>query len=166
MYRLPETLRADLARPLGPVVQAPEAAQRARRAPGLATVGDVTTAALLGEGVQPRVMVVDNMTRRGAVAVHVRERVPEGTPVVQVTNPPATIGEELWQAVARAWSGSQPVLIEVQGEEDLAALPAVLLGPSRGLVAYGQPDRGIVLLTIDDAARGRVRDLLKHMEGS
>ncbi|MCA1812962.1 MAG: GTP-dependent dephospho-CoA kinase family protein [Halobacteriales archaeon] len=163
---MPENLRADLAKPLGPVLQPPDAAAQAKRAKALATVGDVTTEAMLGEGLMPRVMVVDNRTKRGAVRVHVRERVPEGTPVVQVRNEAATISEDLWQAVATAWSSKQSTLIEVDGEEDLATLPAVLLGPTHGLVAYGQPDQGIVLLTIDDAARGRVRDLLKHMEGS
>jgi uncharacterized protein (UPF0218 family) len=166
MYRLPERLRAELAKPLGSVLPPAEAVPRARRAKALATVGDVTTATMLGEGLSPRVMVVDNRTKRGAVPVHVREQVREGTPIVQVRNEPATISEELWQAVAAAWSARAPTLIEVQGEEDLATLPAVLLGPSQGVVAYGQPDQGIVLLTIDDAARGRVRDLLKHMEGS
>jgi uncharacterized protein (UPF0218 family) len=164
MYRLPETLRADLAQPLGPVLPAADAAQQAKKAKALATVGDVTTANLLAQGAKPRVMVVDNRTKRGAVAVHVREKLPAEVPVVQVRNAPATITEDLWQAVAQAW-GSPGTLIEVEGEEDLATLPAVLLGPTHGVVAYGQPDRGIVLLTIDDAARSRVRDLLKHMEG-
>lgn len=164
MYRLPESLRAELARPLGPPLPAGEAAQRARKARVLATVGDVTTQTMLGEGLRPRVMVVDNRTKRGAVPRHVRESVEAGTPVVQVDNDPATISDALWDAVATAYSGKQSTLIEVKGEEDLATLPCVLLGPANGLVAYGQPDQGIVLLTIDDAARERVRALLKRME--
>jgi hypothetical protein len=165
MYRLPEALRADLARPLGPALPTAEAVERARKARVLATVGDVTTSTMLGEGLRPRVMVVDNRTRRGSFPGQVRERVEPGTPIVQVDNPPACITEGLWQAVAAAYSASASTLIEVRGEEDLAALPCVMLGPTRSLLAYGQPDQGIVLLTVDDAARERVRAILKQMEG-
>lgn len=165
MYKLPDALRAALAKPLGPVLPGKEAAERARLAPVLASVGDVTTSTMLGEDVVPRVMVVDNRTRRGSVAFSVREQVPPGTPIVQVPNPPARITEELWQACATAMASRDPTLIEVDGEEDLATLPCVLLAPNKAIVAYGQPDQGIVLLTVDDAARARVRALLNQMEG-
>lgn len=165
MYRLPEALRPQLARPLGPVLPGKEAAEHARKARVLAAVGDVTCATLLEEGLRPRVMVVDNRTKRGNFPNTLRERVPPGTPIVQVENPPARITEELWQAVATAFAGREPTLIEVKGEEDLAALPCVLLAPPGSVVAYGQPDQGIVLLHVDDAARERVRALLKQMEG-
>lgn len=165
MYKLPELLRASLAQPLGPVLTTREAAEQARKARFLCTVGDVTTATMLGEDIRPRVMVVDNRTKRGSYPKQVRELVEPGTPIVQVHNPAARITEELWQACAAAVSSKQPTLIEVQGEEDLAVLPCVLLAPSGAVVAYGQPDQGIVMLTVDDAARERVRALLKQMEG-
>lgn len=165
MYRLPELLRAQLARPLGPVLPSHEASQQARKARVLCSVGDATTAAFLEEGLKPRVMVVDNKTKRGPFPQAVRGRVAPGTPIVQVKNSAATISEELWQAVASAMARKEPTLIEVDGEEDLAALPCVLLAPPGAVVAYGQPDQGIVLLNVDDAARERVRVLLKQMEG-
>lgn len=165
MYKLPEAMRAELARPLGPVLPSADAAQRASKARVLVTVGDVTSATFLEEGLKPKILVVDNMTKRGSFPTHLRERVPPETPIVQVPNPPARITEELWQALATAYAAKGQTLIEVQGEEDLAVLPAVLLGPTGAVVAYGQPDQGIVLLTIDDAARERVRGILKTMEG-
>lgn len=165
MYKLPEALRAQLARPLGPVLPGKEAADRARQARVLASVGDVTTLTFLEEGLTPRVMVVDNRTKRGSFPEAVREHVPPGTPVVQVDNPPARITDELWQACAAALAEKGPTLIEVKGEEDLATLPCILLAPNGSMVAYGQPDQGIVLLNVDDAARERARALLKQMEG-
>lgn len=165
MYKLPEALRGELARPLGPVMPGAEAVKAAARARVLVTVGDVTSATFLDEGLRPKLMVVDNKTRRGSFEKTVRERVQPGTPVVQVPNPAARITEELWQAVATAFAGRENVLVEVQGEEDLAVLPCVLLGPTNAVIAYGQPDQGVVLLTINDAARERVRGLLKQMEG-
>jgi hypothetical protein len=165
MYRLPEALRAQLARPLGPVLKAEEALRQAAKARFLVTIGDVTTATFLKEGLRPRVMVVDNRTKRGSFPAPVRETLPPGTPVLQAPNPPARITEELWQACASALSAKEATLVEVQGEEDLAALPCVLLAPTGAVVAYGQPDEGIVLIHVDDAARERVRSILKQMEG-
>lgn len=165
MYKLPEALRAELARPLGPVLSPQEAGAKARKAPLLVTVGDVTTANFLAQDLRPRVMVVDNRTKRGSFPQAVRETIAPGTPIVQVQNPPARITEELWQACATALSARQPTLIEVQGEEDLAVLPCALLAPPGTVVAYGQPDQGVVLLEVNDAARERVRALLKQMEG-
>ena len=165
MYRLPEALRVQLARPLGPVLPSHDAAQQAAKARVLCSVGDATTATFLEEGLSPRVMVVDNKTKRGPFNGQVRTRIRPGTPIVQVKNAAATISEDLWQAVAGAMARKDATLIEVDGEEDLAALPCVLLAPQGAVVAYGQPDQGIVLLNVDDAARERVRVLLKQMEG-
>jgi GTP-dependent dephospho-CoA kinase len=165
MYRLPEMLRPQLASPLGPVLPGAEAAKEASKSRVVATVGDVTTATFLEQGLRPRVMVVDNRTKRGSFPHAVRERIPPGTPVVQVANPPARITDELWDACAAGIAGKAPVLIEVQGEEDLAVLPIALLAPTGTVVAYGQPDQGVVLLQVNDEARDRVRALLKQMEG-
>jgi hypothetical protein len=165
MYKLPEALRGELSRPLGPVMPGSEAVKAAAKARVLATVGDVTSATFLEEGLNPKLMVVDNKTKRGSFEKTLRERVQPGTPILQVSNPPARITEELWQAIATTFAGKESVLVEVNGEEDLAVLPCVLLAPTNAVVAYGQPDQGVVLLTINDAARERVRGLLKQMEG-
>jgi len=166
MYHLPETMREELARPLGPVLPGGEAATRASKARFLITVGDATTAAFLEEELTPRVMVVDNKTKRGPFPGPVRERVPQGTAILQAKNPAAGISDAMWEAIATAMSNPGSTLVEVDGEEDLAALPCVLLAPQGAVVAYGQPDQGVVLLTVDDAARDRVRTMLKRMEGA
>ncbi|HLE97053.1 MAG TPA: DUF359 domain-containing protein [Candidatus Thermoplasmatota archaeon] len=175
MYTLPDHLRPALAEPLGPVLPDEEgvarAAAAAERGTVVVAVGDVTTARLLAGGVVPRVMVVDGRTKRGeptpGLATWLRSL--SATPVVRVSNPPARITEELWRtlatALASATGGAKgATIIEVDGEEDLAALPAALLAPDGALVCYGQPDRGMVVATVDDALRNRVRKFLSQME--
>jgi len=54
-------------------------------------------------------------------------------------------------------------VIMVDGEEDLAVLPAVLLSPATSIVMYGQPGIGGVLVRVDDAVRKRVGSLLYKM---
>lgn len=172
MYRLPDILRAELAKPLGPVVTDVEGAARARKATFVVAVGDVTTERLLLAGVVPKLVVVDHKTKRTTETtgsdVAVAALVKKGTPVVKVANPAAVITEDLWNAIAAALaaagSGGGSTVLEVDGEEDLAALPAVALAPKGALVCYGQPDQGMVVVTVDDAVRAKVRGFLSKME--
>lgn len=82
----------------------------------------------------------------------------------RVQNPPAHITQELWDAIDEAFKSEKRVLIEVQGEEDLAALPCIALAPSGAVVLYGYPDRGAVVVPVDDRARMRVIGLMGRME--
>lgn len=171
MYRLPDNLRADLAKPLGPVLPDAEGSALAKRAPFVVAVGDVTTERLLAAGVVPRLVVIDHKTKRttetAAADAAVATLVKRGAPVVRVANPAAVITEDLWNAVAAALAGAVGggcTVLEVDGEEDLAALPAVALAPKGALVCYGQPDQGMVVVTVDDAVRAKVRQFLSKME--
>lgn len=171
MYRLPDDLRAELAKPFGPVLQDVDGAARAKKAAFVVAVGDVTTERLLEAGVVPRLVVVDHRTKRttdtAAADAAVEELVKKGAPLVRVKNPAAVVTEALWDAVATALAsaaGGGCTVIEVDGEEDLAALPALALAPKGALVCYGQPDQGMVVVTVDDAVRAKVRRFLSKME--
>jgi len=52
------------------------------------------------------------------------------------------------------------VRIFVRGEEDLAAVPAMLMAPEGSAVLYGQPDQGVVLVQITESKKEEIRDLL------
>ena len=84
---------------------------------------------------------------------------------VAVENPAATLSADLLAALSDAVDRPGSVLVRVDGEEDLAALPAVLVAPDGATVVYGQPGEGMVLVTVDEARRDRCRDLLAAMDG-
>ncbi|HVL49594.1 MAG TPA: DUF359 domain-containing protein [Candidatus Thermoplasmatota archaeon] len=171
MYVLPPALRSALAKPMGPVLTT-EAALAAVEGHLLVAVGDVVTRTFLERGLRPALMVVDGKTHRtrpvddvGALAKDAR--------LVRVANPPATITRALWDAVAdalapdapaRAAAATRGTLVHVDGEEDLAVLPALALAPEGARVAYGQPNEGVVVVTVNEASRARARELLKAME--
>ncbi len=168
---LPPALRSALKDPLGPIAADPIAAVETAVDSGITemfviAVGDVVASDLLAAGHTPAVAVVDGRTERAAVSDRVADRLAAGDFSAELTaaNPPGTITPELAAAIRTAL-GDDPTLLRVDGEEDLAALPAILAAPAAAVVLYGQPGEGVVAVAVDEATRDRVRGLLSRMDG-
>lgn len=164
---LPDDAREAMRIPLGPVVQEAQLAPLLKGAGTLICVGDMVTLTLVNAGYDISLAIFDYKTKRNEER-DFRERLRrmEGE-WVHVRNPPAMITRELWEALRKAIAGikaGKKVLMEVEGEEDLAAIPAIIMAPEGARVLYGMPDRGIVVVTVDPEARGRARALLETME--
>ncbi|TGC11586.1 DUF359 domain-containing protein [Methanolobus halotolerans] len=130
----------------------------------LISVGDVTTFHLLNSDIIPDVLIVDDRTKRGPAS----DRVVVGTKhkgftEIFVDNPAGVITEDLIDAVENAIKSDEHVRIFVRGEEDLAALPAILTAPSGSVVLYGQPDKGVVLVRITQSKKEEIRGLLNKI---
>ena len=121
-------------------------------------VGDVTSATLMDQGVEPDVCVVDGITKRGEY-----KRQVFGTRQYLIYNPPATIYPEAWSAIDTALHDGYHSTVIVEGEEDLLGFPAVLLAPLGSVMLYGQPDRGIVWVPVNDVNKRLARELLEAM---
>ena len=128
-------------------------------------VGDLTSLNLVRAGIKPRLCVVDGKTQRNqkmeGIIVMLED---SGYKVVKVLNPPATISDGLWEAMDRYISCREKVAILVDGEEDLATIPAVLLAPDGAVICYGQPDEGVVLIRVNDEIKEKTKSLLEKME--
>ena len=171
---LPDDLRGELKEPLGPIYTDADAllaaADVATGGP-IVAVGDVVTYHLLEAGHAPDVALVDERTERTTVDETVASvidaaRTQTFTHVVTVDNPAATLTEDLLRELAAAIERApETTLLTVDGEEDLAALPAALALPDDGHVVYGQPGEGMVLVSLDDETRERTRSLLTAMDG-
>jgi hypothetical protein len=127
----------------------------------LISVGDVTTFHLLNHGIIPDILIVDDRTKRGPAS----DRVVVGTKhkgftEISVDNPAGVITEDLIDAVGNALKSDENVRIFVRGEEDLAAVPAILMAPEGSAVLYGQPDEGVVLVKITSDKKEQMEDLL------
>ncbi len=159
--KLPTEARPLLKRPLGKLftdtAAAVEHLQRLHPI-RLIAVGDVVAVELLAAGLRPDIVVVDfkvmrapvdDKTRRAIDAYEVR--------TMQVRNPAGTIKQELYSAFE---SIQPPAKIIVEGEEDLATLPAVLTAPIESVVAYGQPSEGIVLIEVTEQKKREFQKLL------
>ncbi len=104
----------------------------------LVVVGDYTARTAFTLGVEPLAVIIDCVTRLEEVECL---EPPRGYRVVRVRNPRGMVCSGAWRAVAEAVREGK-VMVVVDGEEDMLALPAVLeLGEGR--VAYGIPWAGL-----------------------
>ena len=169
VVELQQALRPELKEPMGPIYT-DAAALLADAGEPIVAVGDIVTYHLTQGGHTPAVALVDGRTKRAAVEDHIEDAI-DGDRFdreVAVTNPPATLSAALLtalrEAIDRAADGETTVIV-VDGEEDLAARPAIATAPAAGSVVYGQPDEGMVLVDAGGEARTAVTDLLDRMDG-
>ncbi|OGS42329.1 MAG: hypothetical protein A3K67_07995, partial [Euryarchaeota archaeon RBG_16_62_10] len=121
---LPEDLREELGRPIGDLVSAWALRKHLKDSPRVISVGDVVTITLLQMGLEPDVAVFDYKTQRSE-DYRAKERIAKMRGrLVRVENPAGKITRALWRTVRQAANASDRVKVEVQGEEDLAALVA------------------------------------------
>jgi hypothetical protein len=123
----------------------------------LVAVGDVVTKNLLKIGIKPDIIVIDGKSMRKKK----EEFTVTGYEELRIINPPGVITDDLWNALKAMRSGQK---IFIEGEEDLASLPAILFAPEGALIVYGIPDEGIEVVEANEENKKRVREDLKKME--
>jgi len=172
LYMLPDHLRVSLKTPMGELV--PNEERTRSRLDALITeplvlVGDVTASVMTGMGFVPDLILVDNHTKRGK---EIPTLMVTPSKVVKVKNEAGMLGGELFNAIDQAIetiiveNGDRigPILIEVDGEEDLSTLAAVDLLPLGATVVYGQPDAGLVVIRVEEGIKKKVKEMLQEME--
>jgi len=169
VYRLilTESQRLRLKQPLGELVKGPvdyctpllkEIVSR-EKPTCLLLVGDTISRTALNSNINPDVIIIDNMEMRAkALSSRLGDR-----RVIHVANEPGTIQPEVWKVVENAVAAGNSAVV-VEGEEDLLTLVAILVAPLRSLVAYGQPEQGIVLVRVTPDKRKEIQDFVDSME--
>lgn len=163
LAKLPAAMREKLKQPLGEVYT-DTGALLADAGEPIVAVGDIVTYHLLEADRRPAVAIVDGKTKRERVEHAVLNAVDAFDERIDVANPQSTITDELLEALASALDSPGSTVIVVDGEEDLASIPAVLATPAGGSVVYGQPNEGMVLVPVTEATRARCRELLEEMQ--
>jgi uncharacterized protein (UPF0218 family) len=86
-----------------------------------------------------------------------------GEKIVNVYNNTGTISDELWNAIKVAISDNVKTRIVVEGEEDLATLAAISLADLGAKVIYGMPDKGMVVVDVNQRSKKRANSFLERM---
>jgi uncharacterized protein (UPF0218 family) len=167
---LPDSLRYRLKDPKGELFSRPglgaakDACAYIRRL-GLhptVAVGDLVSSNLARVGCQAAISILDGKTQRNdkldfAFTADVELR---------AQNAAAEIRPEVWIAIELglklAERGKTAKLL-IEGEEDLTALPAVILAPAGSAVVYGLPGQGIVVINVAATHKEQVQEILEQM---
>lgn len=162
--RLPDNLRDKLKQPMGMLVTEDKATKEnlLRLIPQktfLITVGDATTEKLIRCGFIPSLQIVDSLEQRN------KRDMPEGEvkTLLQCINPAAQITDESVDVIKNALHLNPPVRIVVTGEEDLLVLPVVMHAPENSIVLYGQPNEGLVIVTVNSQTRKKAESIMAQM---
>lgn len=147
---LPQELRGELKKPMGKVIkEVPNVDPSAT-----ITVGDIVTQTHNQEDFGQKVSVVDLLVKREKVFGSLDEHnFPKEIIVLKAENPAGSLTPQLFKAIKKAFGLKKRAVIQVDGEEDLAVLPALIYAPLGFSVLYGQPDIGIVWIEVTESSK-------------
>ena len=128
----------------------------------LVTVGDVVTATAIRYKIIPKLSIVDFKTKRDEILPSMPNKWDRR---ISVRNKPGSISVDLWNSIETAFKSKGNTLIEVDGEEDLASIPAILMAPDGAIVIYGVPDKGIAVYEVGEHLRRMVISDMEKIRG-
>ena len=172
--KMAPALDQELKTPMGTLFEGPEddpeigmaAALDGLPAPhgAIITVGDVTTKTMLDMGLTPDIALIDGFTKRNPLEDDLKVNPSLFQHHLHAENPAGHLTPSLNQAIAKALLAEETLVLEVDGEEDLAPLVIHCLAPIGTLVLYGQPKRGVVVQYTSLEVKQRCRYLLSLFE--
>ena len=80
-----------------------------------------------------------------------------------INNPSGTLSTESIVLIHDLITQNIDSLVVVDGEEDLLALPSILFAPLNAYVLYGQPNEGIVVVSVTESLKIKVQGILIEM---
>ncbi len=126
--------------------------QRKKKFKKIVTVGDYCSLALLSD-----VKIFDGKIKRRKI----KKILPFS---LKCSNPKGTIQKECWQIIKKALKENKNIF--VGGEEDLLAIPVVLLAEKNTAVVYGLPNKGICLVKVSPKTKKKFKELLKKFRNA
>ena len=124
-------------------------------------VGDISCASLLKIGIMPQLSIVDFYVQRKKAFQNLSQLgFASANPDAIIKNEHGQISKELIEFIDKSAKSERKAILVVDGEEDLAAIPAMLLCPLGTQVIYGQPNKGSVQVTVETETKDSLCKLL------
>ena len=174
-YFLPVEMRSELKQPLGElIVENPTQNLLNRiqkdKPPLTIFVGDYCTKEVINSGYNPDISIIDGKNLRKKFE---KILIPNAK-VIKAENPPAMVTSESWQLIAELIGNQiknlskdiskEPIVLFIDGEEDLLVFPAVIESPENTFVIYGQPHEGVVLIKVTANVKFKFKKLIERMK--
>ncbi len=154
-YSITESLREDLRIPKSKIFEGdnPTVTKdmisyiREKEFERVVCVGDEVSHDLLQNGFKPSNIIADGKVNRMPID-YLDEIVGKYSNTFSLVNNPGTIAKEVWKTLDDALK--QESVVVVKGEEDLLAIPTILLSDANTAIIYGQPGRGKVVIEVNE----------------
>jgi GTP-dependent dephospho-CoA kinase len=132
----------------------------------LVSIGDRSTERLNEFSLPHSLEIIDRIEERKS-----RAEIPFSGSVEKILyakNEAGTISSQALSALASALEQVEddsaiPIRLEIEGEEDLLALPVIAFFPPETVVLYGQPRQGLVVVRAKGEPRKRAWDMLAEL---
>jgi len=160
-----EKLREQLSRPFSRVLGIGQAAKILKIHKGmLICIGDKSAHNLISRNIIPHICIYDGICKRKPVSEKIINEIEKeyAGEISLVKNPASEITLELEEKIIELVKKGRGA-IKVIGEDDLAALVSFANASLGSIVAYGQPNEGIVLVEITPRQKDRAKDLIKRV---
>lgn len=154
-YLLPDNLREKLSKPFGEVIP------KIKKSGKIIAIGDETVKTFTSKKLYPSLSIVDLKNNREKKYGSVTELGLSSEKIIKAHNPSGCITKELFKAVKNGLTINNSTIM-VEGEEDLAVIPAVLFAPLGCAVYYGQPGQGIVEIIVTEQKKVEIKLLLSQ----
>ncbi len=160
--RIPKEMREELREPYGKLFDDIKKAIKHVKGTVMVSVGDEAGYTLQSAGIKPDIIIVDGKIRRKPTD----NIVGMDYDTIRAENETGYLTHELWMGVDRSMKAGKPVKIQVDGEEDMAVLPVMILGSYGMSIIYGLFDKGVCVLKIDEETRKTARNLIRKIAAS
>ncbi len=173
---LPEKVRSELRNPLGKVIRGSHMEEKKItkkiismvkeiKPIMLIAVGDIIANSMDKYGLSPDIKIMDFKSRRAVIPEEKGGKIIRGKVHVNdpgTVNPKSVLG--INRAINQFLSTYEPQVVKIRGEEDLLALPAILLSPLGSIILYGHWKLGVIMVEVDESKKADIIELLKKFE--
>ncbi len=163
---LPEGLRKEFQKPFGELLKNAEGLLRNINSLVI-TVGDVTTKTFNEKSLGQNISVIDFKVNREKKFADIKELGFVGSEnIFYADNPAGYISSSLSKKLSEIFQLEKKhrIILQINGEEDLAVLPLVLLAPLGSFIFYGQPNQGMVKVVVSEETKDKAYELVNRFE--
>ncbi len=164
---MPQSLRSEFKKAYGRIYSSVSSIAKDVEGKAIVAIGDRIGFNLLQNKIKPKVLIIDHKENNKSISREMMNTFDKfSAKEYRVSNPSGGVTQELWDAIKEALVATGKSKIIVNGEEDMAFLPAILECNEGDIVMYGFFDKGFVLTEVNNDLKKKMKFLLSKFEGS
>jgi GTP-dependent dephospho-CoA kinase len=163
MKKVNDKILQDLKAPWGEIYKTDELIEKIKDRKIIA-IGDICSFKLIEKDIIPHICVYDNLTQRKKVTQKMKNFFDSYYKrIIKVENEAGTINPLAEFSLKNLIESKSSGAINIEGEEDLLTLVAIMYLPKDYVVVYGQPKKGAVLVEYSEDVKKKAKKIYDEM---